>query len=85
MRMVFTAPGIVVCDMLRGMLESDGIQCFLRNEPSSTIGLGDPIPQCPSLSYAWPEVWVSAEDFERAMIIAANFNHAEQAPSAEKE
>jgi len=34
---------------------------------SAAAGYGFPVPGNPSLPWAWPELWVSDEDYERAL------------------
>jgi hypothetical protein len=70
MRMVFTDPSVVPCDMLKGVLAGSGIPAIIKNERGSTpAGEGDPIPFMPSLVFAWPEVWVADDDYETAAAI----------------
>lgn len=71
--MVFTDPSIVPCDLLKSILESEGIDSMLKNQPCSTVGLGNPVPWMPSLSFAWPELWVNDEDAEIAREIIKDF------------
>ena len=77
MKMIFTAPSVVPCDMLKGILESQGIHCMIKNEPTSTVGLGDPVPWMPSLAFSWPELWVNDEDASRAAEIVKDFQPAD--------
>lgn len=55
MKKLITGNGLTQCDMVRIMLESNGIRCFIKNEYSSTTagaGLIGP------LNFAAPELWV---------------------------
>ena len=65
MKMIFTDSSVVPCDMVKGLLDSNGIRSMIKNEHGSTPA-GDPVPFMPSLAYAWPEVWVNDGDFARA-------------------
>lgn len=52
MILVYTHPSIIVVTQLRGVLETAGIECFLRNEyAAGAIGELAPID-------TWPELWV---------------------------
>ena len=33
------------------------------------VGVGYPIPNCPSAAFAWPEIWVRDEDAQDALRI----------------
>jgi hypothetical protein len=80
MKQVFTAPSVVPCDLLKGLLEAEGIACMIKNERGSAIaGEGLPLPSSPALSWAWPEVGVNDGDFDRATAIAAEFLKTTQA------
>lgn len=79
MRMIFTAPSVVPCDVLKGVLDSNGIGSVIRNERGSAgAGTGDPVPFMPSLTFAWPEVWVADADAEAAAALAAGMNTDER-------
>ena len=72
MKMVFTAPTVVPCDMIRSVLEANGIDTLMKNERGSApAGVGWPIPDMMALTYAWPEVWVRDEDGDAAMLLVA--------------
>lgn len=74
MKKVFTAPGIVPCDLLRSMLEAEGIPCMILNEYGThLLGYGCPVPGGSALIWAWPEVWVPEEDAERARPVLEAF------------
>lgn len=61
MRKLTTVPNLAQCDLLKAVLESNGIECIVRNENLSTLS-GD----IPFLD-AMPEIWVvSDEQFEEA-------------------
>ena len=60
--------------MLKMMFEADGLSCVIKNERgSATAGYSLPIPDAPSLPWAWPEIWVNDEDYEQAIRIAESF------------
>ena len=67
MRMVFTARSVVPCDLLKAMLEAEGITCVIRNEfGTHLVGYGFPVPGGSALPWAWPEVWIREEDISAA-------------------
>lgn len=75
--MVFTAPSVIPCDFLRGLLDVASIQSMLKNEGGSSIlGRGMPLAGGPKLPFAWPEVWVNDEDYETASEIADEFQQS---------
>ena len=75
MKMLFTAPSVVPCDILKGILAGKGIEVLIKNELGSAgAGMGEPVPFMPSLPFAWPEVWVADEDFEDAAVIVREMN-----------
>ncbi len=74
MKKIFTAPSVVPCDMLRALLDSAGVPAMIKNEHGSAIaGIGYPVAASPSVAFAWPEVWVNEEDFEKAAELLAQF------------
>lgn len=74
MKKIFTAPNIIPCDLLRSMLEAEGIESALMNEGGSAMtGNALPVPSGSELPWAYPEVWVNDEDYEAAAQIAADF------------
>ncbi len=69
MRLLFTSRNVAEVNLLRGLLEADGIPCQTRNEYNSTISL--------ALEFM-PELYVErAADFEAARRILARY----QSPS----
>lgn len=74
LKKLFSAPSVVPCDLLRSLLEARGIPSIVKNELGSAMaGYGLPLPGNPSLPWAWPEVWVHADDYEAACeLMAAN-------------
>jgi len=79
MKQVFTNPSVVPCDILRGLLEAEGIESMIKNERGSAMaGIGYPVPNVPSVPFAWPEVWVNDDDFEKAVEIASRFQREQQ-------
>ncbi|MEI7732013.1 MAG: DUF2007 domain-containing protein [Verrucomicrobiota bacterium] len=82
MKMIYTAPSVVPCDMIKGMLESNGIPSMFKNEQgSSNVGVGWPMPGFPSVAWAWPELWVNDEDCDAALALVK----AAEPPPAENE
>ena len=78
MKMIYTAPSVIPCDLLKSVLEVEGIESMIKNElGSNAAGYGLPVPDFPSLPWAWPEVWVNDEDIERATEIAADFDETQ--------
>ena len=68
MRQVFTNSSVIPCDLIKSMLEAAGIPAIIRNELGSAVaGYSIPTLDNPSLPWAWPEVWVSDGDYERAI------------------
>jgi hypothetical protein len=55
MRRVYTSPNAAQCNLLRSLLESNGIPCLVRNETLS--GLWGKVPW----TDVWPELWVADE------------------------
>ncbi|WP_136065611.1 putative signal transducing protein [Pontiella sulfatireligans] len=69
MKKLYTDPSVVPCDMLKTFLELQGITVMIKNERgSASAGYGLPVPMI-SLSFAWPEVWVNDQDFEKALTV----------------
>jgi hypothetical protein len=65
---VFTNSSVVPCDLAKSVLEAAGIFAVMKHElGSAAAGYGFPVPENPSLPWAWPEVWVSDGDYERAL------------------
>ncbi len=74
MKRVFTDPSVIPCDELKSVLEADGIPSRIRNEwIAAMTGYTLPLVNAASPIWAWPEIWVSDEDFERASEIVADF------------
>jgi hypothetical protein len=65
---VFTNSSVVPCDLAKSVLEAAGIFAVMKHElGSAAAGYALPVPNNPSLPWAWPELWVSDEDYERAL------------------
>ena len=61
MKKVTTAPSIVTINHYRNLLQSEGIEAFLRNEH-----LGSIIGEMP-FQDVWPELWIRNDlDYDRA-------------------
>ena len=59
--------------MVRLLLESDGIECLVKNEYGAhTAGGGIGF----AMAFAWPEIWVSDNDAARAEVIITQFRKA---------
>jgi len=72
MKRVFTRSSVIPCDLARSVLEAAGIFAVIRHElGSAAAGCSWPVPDNPALPWAWPEVWVSDEDYGRALEILA--------------
>ena len=83
MKKVFTRSSVIPCDLAKSVLEAAGIFAVIRHElGSAAAGYSWPVPDNPSLPWAWPEVLVSEEDYERALEILAT-SSAESAPQWE--
>ena len=73
MKLVFTAPYLAPCDLVKALLEGAGIPAMLKNEHGhiavmAVVG--------GAATFCWPEVWVEDEDYERAAEIVARENSA---------
>ena len=68
MKRVFTAPTVTEAYLMKGILESEGIETFVKNEHLS--GLAGEVPFMES----WPEVWViEDQEVEHAETIIADY------------
>ncbi len=64
---VFTAPSVVPCDLLKALLDAEGIPSFIQNQHGTgLLGYGLPVAGGSALSWAWPEVWISEDDIHQA-------------------
>jgi hypothetical protein len=67
MRRVWSTPNVVQGDLIRSALEGHGIKALLVNDLSAQFtGIGYPVRSGQALPFAWPELWVEDEDYERA-------------------
>ncbi len=67
MKKVWSSPSLVQCDLLKALLESDGIDCFMKNENNARFaGIGYPLLSGQTLGFSWPELWVPDDRFEDA-------------------
>ena len=65
---MFTAPTVTEAYLIKGILESEGIETFVKNEHLS--GLAGEVPFMES----WPEVWViEDQEVEHAETIIADY------------
>ena len=68
MKRVFTAPTVTEAYLMKGILESEGIEAFVKNEHLS--GLAGEVPFMDS----WPEVWIIDDDeVDHAEVIIADY------------
>ena len=66
---VFTSRSLAQVDFVRSLLESDGIQCFLKNEfGAHTAGGG-----VGAMAFSWPEIWVDEADAEEARALVRQY------------
>jgi len=84
MKKVFTAPSIVECDMVRARLDASGIPSMIKNENSS-IYIGAYPTSTPYLPFAWPEIWVGDEDFEKASAIIVEYQSESASESGDQD
>ncbi|MBI4830979.1 MAG: DUF2007 domain-containing protein [Candidatus Lindowbacteria bacterium] len=67
MKKLTTAPNLAECDLLKALLESNGIECFIKNDILFRLAGGVPFPE------VMPELWVvNDEDFGEASAILAD-------------
>ena len=83
MKLIFTDSSVVPCDILKGLLECNGVKAVIKNERGSAGGsMGDPVPTMPSLAFAWPQVWVADHDYVTAAAIVAEMKDAQNSNEA---
>jgi hypothetical protein len=71
MQMLFSSPNLIIVSQLKDMLQSEGIDCFLKNEVLS--GIWGEIPW----AEAWPELWVQNDsDIGKALSVRADWQEA---------
>ena len=65
------------CHMMKGALEADGIDCFIKNEFGEGGGeIGNPMAA--SMGYAVPELWIFDDNqFDKARGIAESIQAEE--------
>jgi len=81
MKLVFTDPSVMPCDLLKRILEDQGVKVLLKNAPSSA-GAGDPLSAMSAASFACPEVWVADENYEVAAEVAAGMKLSQESTGA---
>lgn len=76
MKRVFSADTVVPCDLLRSLLEEEGIPAMLRTEAGGVAG---DLPMPTGAELIWPrhELWVNDEDYEAALALVAAFQSGE--------
>ena len=64
MEKVYSSENLIMAGHIKGLLESSGITCIIKNQNLAS-GIGElPLVEC------WPEVWViNNEDYNEAMQI----------------
>ncbi|PQV64938.1 Putative signal transducing protein [Abditibacterium utsteinense] len=73
MRCVFTSLNVAEVGLLRGLFESEGVECFTRNEQLSMASGSVPFLECQ------PELWIlKDEDFGQAQEILAKYQDKER-------
>jgi hypothetical protein len=78
MKMVFTDPSVVPCDILKGLLEARGVPSIIKNERGSAgASVGDPVPFMVSATFAWPEVWVPDDRYDESSAIVKDMKQQE--------
>lgn len=65
MKLLATYSNMVECDMLRILLESNGIQYKIENEYDALANGGMPAFGVPFQSWG-PQIWVDDADFDKA-------------------
>jgi hypothetical protein len=74
MKQVFTNSSVIPCDLVKSMLDAEGIPAIIKNERgSAAAGYSLPVLDNPSLPWAWPEVWVPDGDYEKALELISGF------------
>lgn len=75
MKLLYTSLNLTEIGLLRGLLESHGIKCTVRNEMLSTLAGEVPFTECA------PQLWVRSDgDLPRARDILEDFNREPDAP-----
>lgn len=80
MRRLLSDKSLGKCDMLKAVLESNGIECVLKNEhiPFSTAGVG-----VFGIEPVYPELWVIDDDqYDDAMTLLSDVD-APESPESE--
>ena len=86
MKRVWTTPSVVKCDLLKCMLEGNGIHVEILNELTAQYtGIGYPLPTGQALAFAWPEIWVEDGDYDRALSLITEFEGSESPETTKEE
>ena len=86
MKKLWTTPSVVKCDLIKCTLEGRGIHVELLNELSAQYtGIGYPLPTGQALAFAWPEIWVEDEDYDRALELITELVRDESPQKTEEE
>ena len=65
MKKIFTDNNLTHCDMVKAILNEEGIDVFLKNENICNTAGGSIVG---ALGFAWPEIWVLNDDsYDRAI------------------
>lgn len=86
MKKVWSSPSLVQCDLLKALLESDGIACIMKNENNARFaGIGYPLFSGQTLDFAWPELWVPDDQFEEANELVMEFSQMHEKTLSDNE
>ena len=77
MKKLTTAPSIITVNHYKNLLQSEGIEAFLRNEH-----LGSIVGEIPFME-VWPELWIRNDlDYDRAKQLIDTDNLLAESPGA---
>lgn len=84
MKKLWSTPSVVKCDLVKNMLEGHGLHVETANELSAQFtGVGYPLPSGQALPFAWPEIWVEDEDYDRALALIRELVQGDGTPPGE--
>jgi hypothetical protein len=82
MKRVWSTPSVVQGDLICSALEGHGIKTHITNDLSAQFtGIGYPVRSGQALPFAWPEIWVEDEDYERAAALIQELLKDDAAPT----
>ena len=61
MRKVFSGRSVMECDLVKSVLDANGVRCMVKNE--FVAPLAGEVP----FGDVWPELWVDDADFDKAV------------------